>query len=47
MSKKPRVTFKLERVAEGDWQIKATHPEAEDRFIKGFKIDLAQARGER
>jgi hypothetical protein len=37
MSKKPRVTFKLERVAEGDWQIQAIHPEEEVRFIKGFK----------
>ena len=37
MSKKPRVTFKLERVAEGDWQIQAIHPEEEIRYIKGFK----------
>ena len=37
MSKKPRVTFKLERVAEGDWQIQALHPEEETRYIKGFK----------
>ena len=37
MGKKPRVVFKLERVAEGDWQIKASHPEEPDRFIKGFK----------
>ena len=37
MSKKPRVTFKLERVAEGDWQIQALHPEEEIRYIKGFK----------
>ena len=37
MSKKPRVVFKLERVAEGDWQIQALHPEEETRYIKGFK----------
>jgi hypothetical protein len=37
MSKKPRVTFKLERVAEGDWQIQAHHPDEPVRFIKGFK----------
>ena len=37
MGKKPRVTFKLERVAEGDWQIQAIHPEEETRYIKGFK----------
>ena len=37
MGKKPRVTFKLERVAEGDWQIQALHPEEETRYIKGFK----------
>ena len=37
MGKKPRVTFKLERVAEGDWQIQAIHPEEEVRYIKGFK----------
>lgn len=37
MSKKPRVTFKLERVAEGDWQIQAHYPGAEVRIIKGFK----------
>jgi hypothetical protein len=37
MGKKPRVVFKLERVAEGDWQIQAIHPEEEIRYIKGFK----------
>jgi hypothetical protein len=35
--KKPRVVFKLERVAEGDWQILAQYPDMEDRIIKGFK----------
>jgi len=37
MSKKPRVVFKLERVAEGDWQIQAIYPGVENRVIKGFK----------
>ena len=37
MSKKPRVVFKLERVAEGDWQIQAHYPDVEVRTIKGFK----------
>ena len=36
MSKKP-VVFKLERVAEGEWQIQALHPNEETRYIKGFK----------
>ncbi len=34
---KPRVTFKLKRVAEGDWQIEAHYPGAEIRHISGFK----------
>jgi hypothetical protein len=34
---KPRVTFKLSRVAEGDWQIEAHYPGVEIRYIKGFK----------
>jgi hypothetical protein len=34
---KPRVVFKLERVAEGDWQIQAHYPDVEVRIIKGFK----------
>ena len=34
---KPRVTFKLSRVAEGDWQIEAHYPGVEVRYIKGFK----------
>jgi hypothetical protein len=37
MSKKPRVIFKLERVAEGEWQIQAHHPDVQVRLIKGFK----------
>jgi len=34
---KPRVTFKLKRIAEDDWQIEAHYPGAEIRYIKGFK----------
>ncbi len=34
---KPRVTFKLKRVAEGDWQIEAHYPGAEIRHIRGLK----------
>ena len=37
MAKKARVVFKLERVAEGDWQIQAHCPGTEVRYIKGFK----------
>jgi hypothetical protein len=34
---KPRVIFKVLRVAEDDWQIVAAFPGIEDRIIKGFK----------
>ena len=34
---KPKVTFKINRVAEDDWQIIAMYPGAEDRIIKGIK----------
>lgn len=34
---KERVTFKMNRVAEDDWQIVAQYPGAEDRIIKGLK----------
>jgi hypothetical protein len=37
MSKSPRVIFKSQRIAEGDWQIQAHCPEAEIRYVKGFK----------
>ncbi|ARQ01930.1 hypothetical protein [Pseudorhodoplanes sinuspersici] len=33
---KPRVTFKMQRIAENDWQIIAEYPGAEPRFIKGL-----------
>jgi hypothetical protein len=34
---KPRVTFKMQRIAEDDWQIVAEYPGAEPRYIKGLK----------
>ena len=34
---KPRVTFKHQRIEEGDWQIQAHYPDAEIRYVKGFK----------
>jgi hypothetical protein len=36
MSKSPKVTFKLKRIAEGDWQIEAHYPGADVRYIKGL-----------
>ncbi len=37
MSKKPRITFKMQRIAADDWQIIAECPGAEPRYIKGLK----------
>ena len=37
MAKSPRVTFKMERVAADDWQIKAECPGVETVIIKGLK----------
>jgi hypothetical protein len=37
MAKSPRVTFKLERVAEGEWRIQAICPGVETQYITGFK----------
>jgi hypothetical protein len=34
---KQRVTFKMLRIAEDDWQIVAEFPGIENRIIKGFK----------
>src|SRR5580693_8434218 len=34
---KIRVTFKMKRIAEGDWEIIAEYPGAEPRYIKGLK----------
>jgi hypothetical protein len=31
-----KVTFKIQRIAEGDWQIAADYPGAETRYIKGL-----------
>lgn len=33
---KPKVTFKMQRLAEDDWQIIAEYPGAEVRLIKGL-----------
>jgi hypothetical protein len=33
---KPKVTFRINRIAEGDWQIVAECPGAEPRHIKGL-----------
>lgn len=37
MGKSPRVIFKMQRIAEGEWQILAHCPEGEILSIKGFK----------
>ena len=37
MKKSPRVTFKMQRIAEGDWQIVAECPGTETQYIKGLK----------
>jgi hypothetical protein len=34
---KLRVTFKMQRIAEDNWQIVADYPGAETRYIKGLK----------
>ena len=34
--KLPRVVFKMQRIAEGDWQIHAHCSETDIRLIKGF-----------
>jgi hypothetical protein len=35
--KAPRVVFKMNRIAEGDWQIVATSEGSETEYIKGLK----------
>jgi hypothetical protein len=35
MKKSPRVTFKMLRIAEDDWQIVAERPGTETQYIKG------------
>jgi hypothetical protein len=37
MAKSPRVTFKPQRVAEGEWQIQAACPGVETKLVTGFK----------
>jgi hypothetical protein len=37
MKKSPRVTFKMLRIAEGDWQMVAECPGTETHYIKGLK----------
>jgi hypothetical protein len=37
MKKAPRVTFKMLRIAEDDWQIVAECPGAETQYIKGLE----------
>jgi hypothetical protein len=34
---KARVTFKMKRIAEDDWQIEAHYPGVEIRYIRGLK----------
>ena len=41
MSKSPRVTFKMQRIAEDDWQIMAECPGTETQYIKGLKSKAA------
>jgi hypothetical protein len=40
--KSPRVIFKTQRIAVGDWQIEAHCPGAEIKYIRGFvsKADI-------
>lgn len=37
MAKSPRVSFKMQRIAEDDWKIVAECPGTETRYIEGFK----------
>jgi hypothetical protein len=37
MRKSPRVIFKHQRIADGDWQIQAHCPGVETRYVSGFK----------
>ncbi len=37
MKKKPRFTFKMKRIAEGDWQITAECEGIETKYIKGLQ----------
>jgi hypothetical protein len=41
MGKSPRVVFKPQRIAEGDWQIQALCPGTETVYVKGFQDKAA------
>lgn len=41
MAKSPRVSFKMQRIAEDDWQIIAECPGKETQYIKGLKSKAA------
>ena len=45
---KPKVSFKLNRIAEGEWQIIAEYPGVEDRYINplGFQVQRYQRNAE-
>jgi hypothetical protein len=48
MSKSPRVIFKFNRIAEGDWQIEAHYPGAEIRYewlAGSLRIDWLRSQG--
>jgi len=37
MATSPRVSFKIDRIAENSWEIVASYPGLEDRYIKGLR----------
>ena len=37
MAKSPRVTFKMQRLTEDDWQIIAECPGVETQYVRGLK----------
>jgi hypothetical protein len=46
MSKKPRVTFKIKRISEDDWQVVAEYPGGEARWLAGSRrIDWLRSQG--
>ena len=44
MSKSPKVIFKPQRIAEGEWLIEAHYPDAEVRYIKGMTSESQHRR---
>ena len=44
MKKSPRVTFKMLRIAENDWQIAAECPGTETHYVEGLKEPLINLR---